>query len=86
MRFARQWWGQGSRPAVVAALVVSLQTGFNNEEIVAFTGRHLASVVVMERLSVVHEDLAGAFDHPSRLKETRWLHRHRPSSGSAPAR
>ncbi|KIQ29630.1 GCN5 family acetyltransferase [Variovorax paradoxus] len=64
-RFARHAWGQGF--ATEAARGV-LQVGFERlgfAEIVAFTALgNLRSAAVMERIGM-HEDVAGAFDHPS---------------------
>ena len=75
-RFARQWWGQG---LATEAARGALQVGFERlglAEIVAFTAvGNLRSAAVMERLGM-HEDKAGAFDHPS-VPEGNALRRHR---------
>jgi len=64
-RFARKWWGQGLASEAARG---ALQVGFERlglEEIVAFTAAgNLRSAAVMERIGM-HEDTAGAFDHPS---------------------
>jgi RimJ/RimL family protein N-acetyltransferase len=84
-RFARQWWGQGFATEAARG---ALQVGFDRlglEEIVAFTGvGNLRSAAVMERLGM-HEDLAGAFDHPS-VPEGNALRRHRLFRISRPQR
>jgi RimJ/RimL family protein N-acetyltransferase len=63
-RFARHTWGQGFATEAARG---ALQVGFERlgfDEIVAFTAiGNLRSAAVMERLGM-HEDVAGAFDHP----------------------
>jgi RimJ/RimL family protein N-acetyltransferase len=84
-RFARQWWGQGFATEAARG---ALRVGFDRlglEEIVAFTGvGNLRSAAVMERIGM-HEDLAGAFDHPS-VPEGNALRRHRLFRISRPQR
>lgn len=64
-RFARHAWGQGFASEAARG---ALQIGFERlalEEIVAFTAiGNLRSAAVMERIGM-HEDVAGAFDHPA---------------------
>ena len=75
-RFARRWWGQG---LATEAARGALQVGFERlglDEIVAFTALgNLRSAAVMERIGM-HEDLPGAFEHPS-VPEGHALRRHR---------
>jgi len=75
-RFGRKWWGQG---LATEAARGALQIGFERlgfDEIVAFTAvGNLRSAAVMERIGM-HEDVAGAFDHPA-LPEGHALRRHR---------
>lgn len=63
-RFARHAWGQGFATEAARG---ALQVGFERlgfDEIVAFTAvGNLRSAAVMERIGM-HEDMAGAFDHP----------------------
>jgi len=63
-RFARHTWGQGFATEAARG---ALQVGFDQlglDEIVAFTAvGNLRSAAVMARLGM-HEDAAGAFDHP----------------------
>jgi RimJ/RimL family protein N-acetyltransferase len=84
-RFARRWWGQGlATEAARGALQVGLDR-LGLEEIVAFTGvGNLRSAAVMERIGM-HEDLTGAFDHPS-VPEGNALRRHRLYRISRPQR
>jgi len=64
-RLARHTWGQGFASEAARG---ALQVGFERlglEEIVAFTTvGNLRSAAVMERIGM-HEDVAGAFDHPA---------------------
>lgn len=64
-RLARHTWGQGFATEAARG---ALQVGFERlgfDEIVAFTAAgNLRSAAVMERIGM-HEDVAGAFDHPS---------------------
>ncbi|QNK71030.1 GNAT family N-acetyltransferase [Variovorax sp. PAMC26660] len=75
-RFARHAWGQGFATEAARG---ALQVGFDRlglEEIVAFTAvGNLRSAAVMERIGM-HEDVAGAFDHPL-VPEGHALKRHR---------
>lgn len=75
-RFGRKWWGQGLASEAARG---ALQVGFERlgfDEIVAFTAvGNLRSAAVMERIGM-HEDVAGAFDHPA-LPEGHALRRHR---------
>ncbi len=75
-RLARQAWGQGFATEAARG---ALQVGFDRlgfEEIVAFTAvGNLRSAAVMERLGM-HEDAAGAFDHPA-VPEGHALRAHR---------
>ncbi len=75
-RFARKWWGQGLAGEAARG---ALQVGFDHlglDEIVAFTAvGNLRSAAVMERIGM-HEDVAGAFDHPA-VPEGHALVRHR---------
>jgi RimJ/RimL family protein N-acetyltransferase len=75
-RFARKWWGQGLASEAARG---ALQVGFERlgfDEIVAFTAfGNLRSAAVMERIGM-HEDTAGAFDHPA-VPEGHALRRHR---------
>ncbi|MBJ2156977.1 GNAT family N-acetyltransferase [Variovorax sp. IB41] len=75
-RFARHMWGQGFATEAARG---ALQVGFERlgfDEIVAFTATgNLRSAAVMERLGM-HEDVAGAFDHPL-VPEGHPLRRHR---------
>ncbi|MDQ0572465.1 RimJ/RimL family protein N-acetyltransferase [Variovorax paradoxus] len=75
-RFARKWWGQGLASEAARG---ALQAGFERlgfDEIVAFTAvGNLRSAAVMERIGM-HEDTAGAFDHPA-VPEGHALRRHR---------
>ena len=75
-RFGRKWWGQGLASEAARG---ALQIGFERlgfDEIVAFTAvGNLRSAAVMERIGM-HEDVAGAFDHPA-LPEGHALRRHR---------
>jgi RimJ/RimL family protein N-acetyltransferase len=75
-RFGRKWWRQGFASEAARG---ALQIGFERlgfDEIVAFTAvGNLRSAAVMERIGM-HEDVAGAFDHPA-LPEGHALRRHR---------
>lgn len=75
-RFGRKWWRQGLASEAARG---ALQVGFERlgfDEIVAFTAvGNLRSAAVMERIGM-HEDVAGAFDHPA-LPEGHALRRHR---------
>ncbi|WP_093442048.1 GNAT family N-acetyltransferase [Variovorax sp. 770b2] len=75
-RFARHTWGQGFATEAARG---ALQVGFDQlglDEIVAFTAvGNLRSAAVMERIGM-HEDIAGAFDHPL-VPEGHPLRRHR---------
>ena len=75
-RFGRQWWGQGFASEAARG---ALQVGFERlglAEIVAFTTwNNTRSSAVMERIGM-HEDVAGAFDHPL-VPEGHALRRHR---------
>jgi RimJ/RimL family protein N-acetyltransferase len=75
-RFARHTWGQGFASEAARG---ALQVGFERlgfDEIVAFTTvGNLRSAAVMERIGM-HEDVAGAFNHPS-VPEGNALRRHR---------
>ncbi|MEJ1167379.1 GNAT family N-acetyltransferase [Variovorax sp. CCNWLW186] len=75
-RFGRKWWRQGVASEAARG---ALQIGFERlgfDEIVAFTAvGNLRSAAVMERIGM-HEDVAGAFDHPA-LPEGHALRRHR---------
>ena len=75
-RFGRKWWGQGFASEAARG---ALQVGFERlgfAEIVAFTAvGNLRSAAVMERIGM-HEDAAGAFDHPA-VPEGHPLRRHR---------
>ena len=75
-RFARKWWGQGLASEAARG---ALQVGFDRlglDEVVAFTAAgNLRSAAVMNRIGM-HEDVAGAFDHPL-VPEGHALQRHR---------
>ena len=75
-RLARASWGQGFATEAARG---ALQVGFEQlglDEIVAFTAEgKVRSAAVMERLGM-HEDVAGAFDHPA-VPEGHVLRRHR---------
>ena len=75
-RLARQAWGQGFATEAARG---ALQVGFDRlglDEIVAFTAvGNLRSAAVMERLGM-HEDVAGAFEHPL-VPERHVLRHHR---------
>jgi len=75
-RLARASWGQGFATEAARG---ALQVGFEQlalGEIVAFTAEgNVRSAAVMERLGM-HEDVAGAFDHPA-VPEGHVLRRHR---------
>ena len=75
-RFGRKWWRQGFASEAARG---ALQIGFERlgfDEIVAFTAvGNLRSAAVMERIGM-HEDVAGAFDHPA-VPEGHALRRHR---------
>ena len=75
-RLARASWGQGFATEAARG---ALQVGFEQlglDEIVAFTAEgNVRSAAVMERLGM-HEDVAGAFDHPA-VPEGHVLRRHR---------
>lgn len=75
-RLARHAWGQGFASEAARG---ALQVGFDRlgfHEIVAFTAAgNLRSAAVMERIGM-HEDRAGAFDHPS-VPQGHALRRHR---------
>lgn len=75
-RFVRQAWGKGIASEAARG---ALQVGFDRlglDEIVAFTAvGNLRSAAVMERIGM-HEDVAGAFDHPA-VPEGHALVRHR---------
>jgi RimJ/RimL family protein N-acetyltransferase len=75
-RLARHAWGQGFASEAARG---ALQVGFERlgfDEIVAFTAvGNLRSAAVMARIGM-HEDRAGAFDHPS-VPEGHALRRHR---------
>jgi RimJ/RimL family protein N-acetyltransferase len=75
-RLSRASWGQGfATEAARGALQVGLERlGFG--EIVAFTAEgNLRSAAVMARIGM-HEDVAGAFEHPA-VPEGHALRRHR---------
>jgi RimJ/RimL family protein N-acetyltransferase len=75
-RLARHAWGQGFATEAARG---ALQVGFERlglDEIVAFTAvGNLRSAAVMDRIGM-HEDVAGAFDHPL-VPEGHPLRRHR---------
>ena len=75
-RLARHAWGQGFATEAARG---ALQVGFERlgfAEIVAFTALgNLRSAAVMKRIGM-HEDVAGAFDHPA-VPEGHPLRRHR---------
>lgn len=75
-RLSRANWGQGFATEAARG---ALQVGFAQlalDEIVAFTAEgNVRSAAVMTRLGM-HEDVAGAFDHPA-VPEGHALRRHR---------
>ena len=75
-RFAREWWGQGLASEAARG---ALQVGFDRlglDEIVAFTAAgNFRSAAVMNRIGM-HQDVAGAFDHPL-VPEGHALQHHR---------
>jgi RimJ/RimL family protein N-acetyltransferase len=75
-RLSRASWGQGFATEAARG---ALQVGFERlglGEIVAFTAEsNVRSAAVMARLGM-HEDVAGAFDHPA-VPEGHALRRHR---------